>query len=111
MNKAMLACAVVFVFGTAARAEEAKHEHDHAPKAGSKEFERMKQLVGTWKGSGDMDGKKMDAVVNYRLTSAGTVLLETMGPGTDHEMVTAYHDEGGKLAMTHYCAMGNQPHM
>ena len=22
-----------------------------------------------------------------------------------------YHDRGGKLSMTHYCAMGNQPQM
>ena len=27
------------------------------------------------------------------------------------EMVSVYNDEKGKLAMTHYCAMGNQPHM
>jgi hypothetical protein len=25
--------------------------------------------------------------------------------------VTVYHDFGGKLAMTHYCSLGNQPHM
>ena len=30
---------------------------------------------------------------------------------TPHEMVDMYSDEGGKLAMIHYCAMGNQPHM
>jgi hypothetical protein len=26
-------------------------------------------------------------------------------------MVSIYHDEDGKLSMTHYCAMGNRPHM
>ena len=28
-----------------------------------------------------------------------------------HEMINVYHDKAGKLAMTHYCAMGNQPHL
>ena len=26
-------------------------------------------------------------------------------------MVSVYHDEKGKLAMTHYCAIGNQPRL
>ena len=26
-------------------------------------------------------------------------------------MITVYHDSGGKLSMTHYCAIGNQPQM
>ena len=26
-------------------------------------------------------------------------------------MVTVYHDSGGKLTMTHYCSLGNQPRM
>jgi hypothetical protein len=26
-------------------------------------------------------------------------------------MVTVYHDYAGKLVMTHYCSLGNQPHM
>ena len=52
------------------------------------------------------DGKMK---VIYEVTSNGSALLERMGPGTPHEMVSVYHDEKGKLAMTHYCAIGNQP--
>lgn len=29
--------------------------------------------------------------------------------GTPHEMVSVYHKDGASIAMTHYCAMGNQP--
>jgi len=90
----------------------ADENHDHmTPYIGSKDFQRMKSLVGQWEGS-STEGKPGDKVaVNYRLTSGGSAIVETIMPGTPHEMVTVYHDEKGKLAMTHYCTMGNQPHM
>ncbi len=37
--------------------------------------------------------------------------METIGPGTDHEMVTVIHPDGQDLMLTHYCALGNQPKM
>ena len=37
--------------------------------------------------------------------------METLFPGTAHEMVTMYHLDGDKLMLTHYCAAGNQPRM
>ena len=77
----------------------------------SPEFERMKSLAGTWKGESSSHGQKGPAEATYKLTSGGSVVLETLDPGTPHEMVTLYHDAGGKLVMTHYCAMGNQPRM
>jgi hypothetical protein len=81
------------------------------PVAHSKDFEAMKTLVGVWEGSADM-GKGMEAYkVTYELTSAGNAILERAFAGSSHEMVTLYHDSGGKLAMTHYCSLGNQPHM
>jgi hypothetical protein len=82
-----------------------------APVTHSKDFETMKALVGTWEGSADM-GKGMEAFkMTYELTSAGNAILERESVGSSHEMVTIYHDIGGKLAMTHYCSLGNQPHM
>ena len=68
-------------------------------------FDKLKPLAGTWLGT---DGK---VKVESRLTSAGSVLLETMMPGTPHEMVNAYHLDGDAVVVTHYCAMGNQPRM
>ena len=32
-------------------------------------------------------------------------------PGTSEEMVTIYYLDGPSLVMTHYCALGNQPHL
>ena len=32
-------------------------------------------------------------------------------PGSGHEMVSMYHQDGKDVVMTHYCALGNQPKM
>jgi hypothetical protein len=77
----------------------------------SKGFEKMKELVGVWDGTTDM-GKGMVAIkATYELTSAGNAILERLFVGLPHEMATVYYDYNGKLNMTHYCAIGNQPHM
>ena len=77
----------------------------------SKGFEKMKELVGVWEGTTDM-GKGMVAIkATYELTSSGNAILERLFVGLPHEMVTVYYDYKGKLNMTHYCSIGNQPHM
>jgi hypothetical protein len=83
-------------------------------------FARLKTLAGTWNGqlvSADEAAKKKEhsdahpaeSTVTYRLTGAGSALVETQFPGTGHEMVSVYHLDGEDLRMTHYCAIGNQP--
>ena len=37
--------------------------------------------------------------------------METIAPGTNHEMVSMIHADGPALLLTHYCMLGNQPHM
>src|SRR6267378_306059 len=80
-------------------------------KQSSPEFEKLKTLVGTWKGKTDMGQGPIEMTVQYRLLAGGSVLEERVFAGTPHEMVTMYYDKGGKLAMTHYCVMGNRPGM
>lgn len=84
-----------------------------APKAPAThpDFERMKTLVGTWEGKTDMGQGPVDISISYRLIAAGSVLEERCMAGTPNEMVTMYYVEGGKLAMTHYCMLGNRPAM
>jgi len=82
-----------------------------APVTHSSDFERMKGLVGVWEGKTDMGKGSETLKVTYELTSAGNAVLERFAAGQSHEMVTVYHDYNGKLAMTHYCSLGNQPHM
>ncbi|HPA21103.1 MAG TPA: hypothetical protein PLU30_25390 [Verrucomicrobiae bacterium] len=80
-------------------------------KQGSPEFERMKTLVGSWTGKTDMGQGPVDLTLQYRMVAGGSVLEERCFAGTSNEMVTMYYDKGGKLAMTHYCVMGNRPAM
>jgi hypothetical protein len=73
-------------------------------------LEKLKQLSGSWKGTGgDMGDGTVE--VQYRVSSGGSAVVETLFPGTSHEMTSVYYDEGGKLAMTHYCMLGNHPVM
>lgn len=81
------------------------------PKPASPEFERLKTLVGTWQGKTDMGQGPIDMTVQYRLIAGGTVLEERVFAGTPNEMLTLYYEQGGKLALTHYCILGNRPGM
>ena len=72
------------------------------------EFERMKSLVGEWKGT-SMGGKP--ATVTYTLVSDNSALMERLFVGGESEMVTMYHPDGDRLMMTHYCSAHNQPRM
>jgi hypothetical protein len=81
------------------------------PKAGSPEFERLKELVGTWKGTVDMGQGPIEMVAQYRLLAGGSVLEEKVFAGTPNEMTTMFYDKDGKLALTHYCMFGNRPTM
>ena len=86
---------------------------EEPPKArqGSPELERLKTLVGTWTGKTDMGQGPIDMTVRFRLLAGGSVLEERVFEGTPNEMVTMYFDQGGKVALTHYCVFGNRPAM
>ena len=93
----------------------AQHDHDHAMPAGKAAhptFDKLKSLEGTWTGkAGPKGGEASASTVTYRLTGGGSALVETLFPGTPHEMVTVYYVDGADLRLTHYCAAGNQPSM
>ena len=77
---------------------------------GKAALERLKALAGEWRGNViTPDGPPASVV--YGVTAGGSTVVERLFPGTDHEMMTMYHLEGGDLVLTHYCAMGNQPRM
>jgi len=100
---------------TVVLARPAASEPKEAPKAAAKNpaLERFKQLAGEWVGKKlDEKGKEAgDVGVKYQVTSGGSAVMETLMPGTDHEMVTLIHADGNDLVLTHYCMLGNQPHM
>jgi hypothetical protein len=76
-------------------------------------WEKLKTLVGDWKGSytgADAHGTG-EVRLSYKLVSGGTGLMETMDSGHDENMITIYHLDGSRILATHYCSAGNQPRM
>lgn len=78
---------------------------------GSKELEHLKTLAGIWTGTATKEATGQPVRVEYRVTAAGSAVVETLFPGTPQEMVSVYYDKNGALTMTHYCAFGNRPQM
>ena len=80
---------------------------DMPPYQGSAAFVKLKSLVGRWKGETCIG----PATTEFRLIAGGSVIEEHFAKGTPMEMLSTYHDVEGKLVMTHYCALRNQPRM
>jgi hypothetical protein len=97
--------AVLIAFAVGSRAQDAKQP------AANSALERFKQLAGEWVGKSMHGGMEHDTRAVYKVTSGGSAVMETIDPGSLHEMVTVIHADGNALALTHYCMLGNQPHM
>ena len=100
----VLASGIVF-------AEAGKDKMELEPYIGSADFQKLKELIGTWSGTHQMGEEVSEAQVEYTVTSNGSAIIEKLFPGTPHEMISVYHDKAGKLSMTHYCSFANQPQM
>lgn len=74
-------------------------------------FARLAALQGDWTDADGGMAAKGQVVSNWRLTGGGSAVVETLFPGGPEEMVTVYYRDGGQLVLTHYCAVGNQPHL
>jgi hypothetical protein len=75
-------------------------------------LDRLKALAGEWVAAEDSEMvKKGDLVSRYVVSAGGSAVVETVFPGSPHEMVTVYHLDGSDLVLTHYCMEGNQPRM
>jgi hypothetical protein len=71
-------------------------------------FEQLKALIGTWEAA---TAAGENPTTSFRAVSNGTAIEETFNRSRDREMVTIYTPDGNKVALTHYCSMGNQPRM
>ena len=74
-------------------------------------FDKLKALSGDWVDVDGSMGMKDQVAVSYRVTGGGNAVVETLFGGTPMEMTTVYHKDGRHIALTHYCAAGNQPRM
>jgi len=106
LSLSVVAMAALAVAATADEKAERKEKAKAAP------LDLVKRLAGDWTGKAAMHGaEEHDANVTYRVTSGGSAVVETLFPGTEHEMVTMYHEDGPDLVLTHYCMLRNQPRM
>lgn len=107
---------LICALALAATFSSALHAADMADAHGA--FAQLKSLAGSWAGSPEGSGEAEaeaemagKVIHEFRVSAAGTVVMETMGPGTDQEMINMYYLDGEELVLTHYCAAGNQPTM
>jgi hypothetical protein len=110
MMRRLLICPVLLLaFQVAAYGDDKTGKLPPVPS--NADFEKMKNLAGTWVAA-DKDGKATDQVVSIiKLTAGGSAVHETLFPGQPQEMVSIYTVDGPDLVMTHYCVLGNQPRM
>jgi hypothetical protein len=80
------------------------------PAAKSDDFKAVCALEGTWVATKSAEGEKPITLV-IRPTAGGSAIMETMGSGSDHEMLNVYTNTDNGVFLTHYCVMGNQPRM
>ncbi len=98
------ALALLFVAGAARAAS--------SPPTDSEAFERFRGLAGEWVAAEDtLLVKKGGLVARYALTAGGSAVVETLFPGSEHEMVTVYTAEGKDVVLDHYCLNANSPRM
>ncbi len=112
-TRTLLSMAVIVVAAASiatAVADETAPDKTSASVAAA-QFEQLKTLAGEWRGTGTHGEDVTEAIISYRITAAGSVLMETMAAGTEFEMITMYHLNGEELMLTHYCALKNQPRM
>ncbi|MBX3358158.1 MAG: hypothetical protein KF745_07000 [Phycisphaeraceae bacterium] len=107
MKRTILSLAVISAAAIGLGMGEPDKQANKAPTR----LDSMKKLAGTWEtDDADKDGKP-DGVCVFRVSSAGSAIVETMFPGTNHEMTNMYVMDGPDMLVTHYCAGGNQPRM
>jgi hypothetical protein len=102
----LLVIATCLAWLSVVQAQEAKKEASAGPG-----LERFAQLAGEWVGKGLHGDMQHDTRIVYKVTSGGSTVVETIDPGSEHEMITVIHPDGDSLILTHYCMLGNQPQM
>jgi hypothetical protein len=85
--------------------------HAQQTMSATEAFAHLKALAGSWEAATtDEQNRPVKAPVTYEVVSGGTTVLERIVEGKS-DMVTAFHVDGDKLILTHYCSAGNQPRM
>lgn len=99
------------LWGIALAFAVASQAQSPAPAPKATPLDRFKSLSGDWVDADGALGMKGKVAASYRVTGAGSAVVERLFVDMPHEMTTVYHLDGADLVLTHYCAAGNQPRM
>jgi hypothetical protein len=113
MNRFTLAVAAAALAScsTTSNTNSSSNSSSAAGGDGRAQFERLKKLEGNWVSVQEDGTQPAGLKVRYHVIGGGSALVETLFPSGEQEMVTVFHLDGGELVLTHYCSLGNQPHM
>ena len=107
-----IACGVLTVFVSAIKiaplsATESPRPVDRL--AAQAIFDKLKKLSGTWHGKSTR-GWEEDSVAEV-IAKGSVVTMRSAEPDPESAMMTAFHMDGDRLLLTHYCESGNQPRL
>jgi hypothetical protein len=105
-SRRLLAISILFLAATISAGVARRAAANTQVDAGTA-FSRLKALVGDW----DVESSRGKGHSRFELIAGGSVLLEHFAEPGGEEMLTAYHLDGSRLVLTHYCLAGNQPQM
>ena len=105
-NRRLLAFSSLFLAATISAGAAGRTAANTEVDAGTA-FSRLKDLVGDW----DVESSRGKGHSRFEMIAGGSVLLEHFTEPGGQEMLTAYHLDGRRLVLTHYCLAGNQPQM
>ena len=73
-------------------------------------FQQVEKKLGKWEGkmTQGLTGAVIDVSYEWRLTSGGNTITETLVED-GVEMLTTYSDDNGELVVKHYCALSTEP--
>jgi hypothetical protein len=106
MNKVVALASLAFAAAAVTAAGPAVPKPEGKVDAGAA-FSRLKGLAGEW----NVESARGKGRSQFQVIAGGWVVLERFTDPGGGEMLTAYHLDGDKLVLTHYCLAGNEPHM
>jgi hypothetical protein len=110
MKRFLAIAALVTLAAWLPAAADPQHE-THPTASTDPRLEFLKQLAGTWVVDSGSEEIAENSVFEFRVTAGGNAVEEREMVGTPMEMLTVYNIDGSDLVATHYCMLGNQPHM
>jgi hypothetical protein len=111
MKKVIAITAFLALVASLSAVAEESGGHHHPTTSTDPRMEFLMGLAGTWVVASGPEEMPGDSVWEFRITAGGHAVEEREMAGSPMEMLTIYNMDGNELVATHFCMLGNQPHM